>query len=177
MTYTFQSPEYATVQSGVDSNLNGDGLDRSIINPSGDPRTGSGVTPLNAAGQVVPAGDASIVAYVATNPKARYITAGLGASPNSGRNTFPLGHTNNFDAQIKKRLAFGETKSFEIGASASNLFNHSQFVGGYISDVSYFQTNAVSRNFLVPSSVFFGRYDQFLPSNSREVQIVARFVF
>ena len=35
-TYTFQSPEYATVQSGVDSNLNGDTAgDRAIINPAG----------------------------------------------------------------------------------------------------------------------------------------------
>jgi hypothetical protein len=50
-------------------------------------------------------------------------------------------------------------------------------VGGYISDVSYYQTNLISRNFLVPSNVFFGRYDGFFPSNSRQVQIVARFVF
>ena len=27
-TYTYQSPEFATVQSGIDSNLNGDALDR-----------------------------------------------------------------------------------------------------------------------------------------------------
>ena len=109
MSYTFQSPEYATVQSGVDANLNGDALDRSIINPSGDAHTGSDVTGLNAAGQAVDAGSPSIVAYVANNPNARYIVAGLGALSNSGRNTFPLDHTNNFDAQIKKRLKFGET--------------------------------------------------------------------
>ncbi len=83
MTYTFQSPEYAVVQSGVDSNLNGDALDRSIVNPTGDPRVGSGVTPLNAAGQVVAAGSPSIVAYVANNPNARYIVAGLGARSNA----------------------------------------------------------------------------------------------
>ena len=49
-TYTYQSPEYATVQSGVDSNLNGDRLDRAIINPAGSDSVGSNVTP-NAAGQ------------------------------------------------------------------------------------------------------------------------------
>jgi hypothetical protein len=176
MTYTFQSPEYATVQSGVDSNLNGDTLDRAIINPAGNANVGSGVTGLNAAGQPTSSA-ASIVAYVANNPNARYVVAGLGALSNSGRNTFPLDHTNNFDAQIKKRLNFGEARSFEIGISAYNLFNHSQFVGGYLSDVSSYGTNAISRNFLVPSSVFFSQYHGFFPSNSRQAQVVARFVF
>jgi hypothetical protein len=165
------------VQSGVDSNLNGDSLDRSIINPAGSATVGSGVTGLNAAGKAVAAGSASIVAYVANNPNARYVVAAAGALSNSGRNTFPLDHTNNFDAQIKKRVNFGESKSFEVGISAYNLFNHSQFVGGYLADVSTYQTNAISRNFLVPNNVFFGQYQGFFPSNSRQMQIVARFVF
>ncbi len=43
--YTYQSPEYATVQSGVDSNLNGDAAgDRTVINPHGNKSLGSGVT-------------------------------------------------------------------------------------------------------------------------------------
>ena len=33
---------------------------------------------------------AGIVAYVATNPNARYILAGLGSYANGGRNTFPM---------------------------------------------------------------------------------------
>jgi Carboxypeptidase regulatory-like domain/TonB dependent receptor-like, beta-barrel len=177
MTYTFQSPEYATVQSGVDANLNGDALDRAIINPAGAANVGSGVTALNAAGQTVAAGSASIVAYVANNPNARYIVAEKGARSNSGRNTFPLDHINNFDAQVKKRINITESKTFEIGASAFNVFNHSQFIGGYISDVSSFGTASISRNFLVPSSPFFSHYDGFFSSNSRQMQIVARFVF
>lgn len=70
-TYTYQSPEFATVQSGVDSNLNGDAAgDRAIINPNGAANVGSGVTAYNAAGQKVAANSASIVAYVANNPNA-----------------------------------------------------------------------------------------------------------
>jgi hypothetical protein len=177
-TYTFQSPEYATVQSGVDSNLNNDTAgDRSIVNPSGAANTGSGVTPLNAAGQVVAANSASIVAYVANNPNARYIQAGAGAFANAGRNTLPLDHTNNFDAALMKRINFSEAKRFDFGVQAFNLFNHSQFVGGYISDVSYFQTNAISRNFLVPGNATFGQYQGYFPSNSRQLQIVVRLVF
>jgi Carboxypeptidase regulatory-like domain len=177
-TYTFQSPEYATVQSGVDSNLNNDTAgDRAIINPAGAANTSSGVNPINAAGQVVAANSASIVAYVAKNPGARYIQAGAGAFANGGRNTLPLDHTNNFDAALMKRINFTESRRLDFGVQAFNLFNHSQFVGGYISDVSYFQTNAISRNFLVPGNATFGQYNQYFPSNSRQLQIVVRLVF
>ena len=74
--YTFQSPEYATVQNGVDSNLNGDAAgDRAIFNPAGVPGTGSGVTALtNTAGETV--------AYLANNPNAQYIQAQMGAMGN-----------------------------------------------------------------------------------------------
>jgi hypothetical protein len=177
-TYTFQAPEFATIQSGVDSNLNNDSAgDRAIINPSGAANVGSGVTAYNKAGQVVAAGNAGIVAYVANNPGARYIQAALGALSNSGRNTFPLDHTNNFDAALMKRVNLTESKRFDVGVQAFNLFNHSQFVGGYLSDVSTFGTNAVSRNFLIPGNVSFGNYKGFFSSNSRQLQLVAHFVF
>jgi len=176
-TYTFQSPEFATVQSGVDSNLNGDSLDRSIINPAGAANVGTAVTAYNAAGQKVATGDASTVAYVANNPNARYIVAQSGALSNSGRNTYPLDHTNNFDFALMKRINISEAKRFEFGAQAYNVFNHSQFVGGYLSDVSTYQTNAISRNFLIPGNSAFGGYQQFFPSNSRQMQLVARFIF
>ena len=40
-TYIYESPEYVTVQSGLDSNLNGDSAgDRAIVNPAGIGNTG-----------------------------------------------------------------------------------------------------------------------------------------
>ena len=181
-TYTFQSPEYATVQAGVDSNLNGDSAgDRAIINPAGAANIGSGVTGYNALGQVSTGDD--IVAYVAKNSGARYVVAGAGARSNSGRNTFPLDHTNNFDFALTKRINITERFRFDIGAQAFNLFNHAQFVGGYLNDVNPYSTASISRAFLVPSSASFGAYNQgtpdvgFFPSNSRQVQLVAHFVF
>ncbi len=178
MTYTFQSPEYATVQDGIDANLNNDATgDRAIINPAGVDKTGTGVTGLNSAGKAVPAGDPSIVAYVANNANARYVVAGVGALSNGGRNSFPLGRTNNFDASLTKRIDFTERTRLIIGAQVFNLFNHSQFTGGYLSDVSYFKTNGISRNFLVPNNSAFGQYNNFVPSNSRAVQLVAKFTF
>lgn len=177
-TYTFQSAEYVTIQSGVDSNLNGDPTgDRAIVNPAGAGNTGSGVVGLSAAGQTVVAGSADIVAYLATNPNARYITAGLGALANAGRNTFPLGRTNNIDAALMKRIGLSKNSRFEIGAQAFNLFNHPQFTGGYLSDVSPFSTAAVSRSFLTPGSPAFGQYNDFVSANSRMLQLVARIVF
>jgi hypothetical protein len=181
-TYTYQSPEFATVQSGVDSNLNGDSAgDRAIINPAGNAHAGSDVVGYNRLGQVSTGGD--IVAYVATNPGARYIVAGLGALSNSGRNTLPLDHVNNFDVALVKRINVTERFRFDIGAQAFNLFNYAQFVGGFLNDVTPFPTSAVSRAFLVPSSSQFGAYNQgtpevgFFPSNARQLQLVAHFIF
>ena len=185
-TYTFQSPEYATVQDGVDANLNADPTgDRTIINPAGAANVGSPVIGLTATGAQVTVGSscaqtaacAGVVAYLATNPNARYITAGLGALSNGGRNSFPLGRINNIDFSLMKKLNFTEVRRIEFGAQFFNLLNHSQFTGGFLSDVQPNSTAAISRNFLVPSSSSFGAYQQFFPSNSRTMQIVARFIF
>jgi hypothetical protein len=175
-TYTFESPEYATVQSNLDSNLNGDSAgDRVIVNSAGAANVGSGVTGYNALGQVATT-SGSIVAYVANNSNARYIVAGSGALANSGRNTFPLHRINNIDLSVKKRFTFAERYSFEIGAQAYNVFNHPQFTGGNTDDVaSNGYINA--RNDLVPSDPLFGRFDQFYSSNSRFVQVFGRITF
>lgn len=177
-TYTFQSPEMATVQDGIDANLNGDATgDRTFINPSGAANLGSNVVGLSATGATLAAGSPNIVAYLATNPGARYITAGLGTLPNGGRNTLPLGRTDNIDLSLMKKINITEIRRFEIGGQFFNLFNHSQFTGGYLSDVQPNSTAAISRSFLVPSSSSFDAYQQFFPSNSRQLQLVARIIF
>lgn len=178
-SYTYQSPEYATVQSNVDSNLNNDTAgDRTIVNPGGSSNVGSGVTAYNAAGQVVKFGDPSTVAYVANNPNARYIEAGLGARANAGRNTFPLKPTNNIDMGLSKRFNFTERVRFEITGQFFNLLNHPQYTGGYLTDVAATGANQiVSRQDLVPQNPLFGRFDQFYSSNSRFGQLAAKIVF
>ena len=184
-TYTYQSPEYATVQSGIDANLNGDTLDRSIINPAGNFNVGSAVTGYTATGQAVAASTScaagaackQIVAYVANNPNARFVTAGLGALANAGRNQYPLDPINNFDFALMKRLNIKESKKFEIGIQTFNLFNHSQFIGGYISDVAPKDTHATSTAFLQPRNADFGDYKAYFSNNARQAQIVARITF
>ena len=178
-TYTYQSPEYATVQSNVDSNLNGDTAgDRTIINTAGQATLSSAVTPYNAAGQVVPMGSASTVAYVAQNPGARYIQAGVGALANAGRNTLPMKPTDNIDVSLVKRFNITERVRFDIGAQFFNVLNHSQYTGGYLSDVASSGANqTASRNDLIAGNPLFGRFDQFYSSNSRFGQLSAKITF
>jgi hypothetical protein len=176
-TFTYESPEFATVQSGLDSDLNGDSAgDRTVINPSGSSKLGSGVTGYNAQGQAQPSGNGSIVAYVANNPNARYVIAGSGALANSGRNTFPLHPTNNIDMAVKKRFALTERFQASIGAQFYNVVNHAQFTGSHVSDVNPYEYIG-ARNDLVPSDPLFGRFDQFYTSNSRTVQVAVHLNF
>ena len=179
-TYTFQSPEYATVQSGIDSNLNNDSAgDRTIINPAGNANVGSNVVPYNAKGQI--SGTASkpgadTVAFVATNPNARFVVAGAGALANGGRNDFPLKRTNNIDLGVSKRFNFTERVRLEVTAQFFNVLNHPQYTGGYLTDAAGSQ-QINSRSDLIPSSSTFGRFDLFYSSNSRLGQLSAKIVF
>jgi hypothetical protein len=176
-TYTYETPEYATVQSNLDTNLNNDSAgDRVIVNPAGQANLGSGVTGYNALGQAVAAGSGTIVAYVANNANARYIVAGSGALANGGRNTLPLKPTNNIDLSVKKRLNLGERYKFDVGAQFYNVFNHAQYTGSHVSDVASYGVIG-ARNDLVPSDPLFTRFDQFYTSNSRSIQLVAHIVF
>jgi len=84
---------------------------------------------------------------------------------------------------LTKRINITERFRFDISAQAFNLLNHPQFVGGWLNDVTPYGTASISRSFLVPSSSSFGAYNQgtpevgFFPSNSRALQLVARFSF
>jgi hypothetical protein len=153
----------------VDSNQNGDTVDRTIVNPSGISNVGSDVTALkNTAG--------ATVGYLAKNPNARYIRAGVGAYPNAGRNTLQMPGINNFDLSLAKKFNFTETKFFEIRGDAGNLFNHPQYTAGYINSVRLTQ-QTTTNIFLVPSAPAFAQWSQNFPSNSRTMQLVAKFVF
>ena len=169
-TYTAESGELATAQSGTDSNLNGDSAgDRTIINPAGTVNLGSNVTALtNSAGDTV--------AYLAANPNARYIKAGQGALANGGRNTVAMPGINNFDFSIGKKFSFTEHKSLEIRADFANLFNHPQYTAGYVNSIRL-TSQTTNNTFLLPTNAGFQDWAGNFPSNARTGQIVAKFVF
>jgi hypothetical protein len=184
-TLSLESGEKATVLSGLDANLNGDPApDRSIINPAGIVDTSSLVTPLlrscpafNEDGSCSISDAARIVGYVATNPNAQYIQAGLGALSNAGRNTLQLPAIKNLDFSIFKNFAMGEgSKKIQLRADLYNAFNHPQYVPGSVNGVEPITTTGVAQintvgqtDFDVASHVF--------SSHPRVIQLALRFDF
>jgi hypothetical protein len=170
--YTFQSSQYFTPQSGVDSNLNGDSApDRTIRNPNGVRGTGSAVVPLmNSAKQ--------IVAYQAVNPNAEYIEAGLGAVATDSRNSYPLPHINNFDFTALKRVTIWGERVFEFQAQAFNVLNHSQYIAGSINTVDSIGTfTSAQTRFVDAGNAAFNNPKLAFSNNARTLQLVAKFIF
>jgi hypothetical protein len=169
-TYTAESGEPVTPQSGTDTNLNGDSWpDRTILNPAGVANRGSDVQALtNSAG--------ATVAYLALDPTARYIRAGQGAFANAARNTLLMPGINNFDMSFAKKFSFSEARWVEFRGDLSNIFNHPQYTPGYINSVRL-TSQTTTRVFLLPSSDQFANWSGNFPSNSRTIQLVMRVVF
>uniref|UniRef100_Q01XC9 Cna B domain protein n=1 Tax=Solibacter usitatus (strain Ellin6076) TaxID=234267 RepID=Q01XC9_SOLUE len=134
--YIYETPEYYTVQSGIDSNFNGDAAgDRVMVNPNGTAHTGSDIYGLDRSGNRIavtaPAAQVNqVVAWVAVNPNARYIRAGYGTVPNAGRNTEAMQPINNIDLTLLKRFNITERLHLELSGQALNLFNHPQYIAG-----------------------------------------------
>ena len=184
-TVSLESGEQATVLSGIDANLNGDPApDRAIVNPNGVANTSSLVTPLlrtctafNEDGTCAIDDAARIVGYVATDPNAQYVQAGLGALSNGGRNSLLLPAIKNVDFSIFKNFAIGEgSKRIQLRADLYNAFNHPQYVPGSIDGVEPIATTGVAQintvgqaDFNVPSHVF--------SSHPRIIQLALRFDF
>jgi hypothetical protein len=168
--YTAESPEWVTPQSVADANLNTDAIgDRVIVNPNGTPGTGSDVKQLkNSAGQVV--------AYVAVNPNAQFIRAQQGALATSGRNILPTSPINNFDLNVMKTFTAGERYHVELRADFYNSLNHPQYTPGRLNSV-IFSSHAGETNYLTPGNTLFGKWDQVFASNSRTIQLAAKFNF
>jgi Carboxypeptidase regulatory-like domain/TonB dependent receptor len=181
--YTYESPEWADVQSALDSNLNHDSAgDRAILNPGGVAGTGSDVTALTAlsgpnAGQVV--------AYLANNPTAQYIRAGAGALATSGRNTLATRPTNDLDLGTYKDINITERFKFRLGAQFANIFNHPQYIPGSnpgfglgVNDVAGFSTiTGGYLNYLTPGNANFNNPKSVFASNARTIAIIAKFTF
>ncbi len=171
--FTYETGTLVTIQSSIDSNLNGDSAgDRAYVNPAGTANIGTTATALkNSAGQVV--------AFLAVNPNARYIQTPKGVYPNAGRNTAHLHPINNFDFSLLKRFnVHGEHQKVEFGARFYNFLNHPQYTGSRINDVaSVGYTGTQVHNFLNPASTTFYQPDLVFSSNPRYIQFSAKFIF
>jgi hypothetical protein len=187
--YTYESPEYATVLSNANSNLNGDStaIDRAIINPRGVKGTASAVKPIYATNlaSLCPTDDdptatqcdKNTVGYVAVNPNAYYIQAQAGTLPTGSRNTLPTRPINNWDLSLLKRLTFHEYYSFEVGAGAYNLFNHAQYTPGTVNNINSTSNTTTYINFQKVDNAFFGQPGKVFLNNARTMQLFAKFNF
>ncbi|HZY62009.1 MAG TPA: carboxypeptidase regulatory-like domain-containing protein [Edaphobacter sp.] len=189
--YTYESPEYATALSGVNSNLNGDSgtIDRPIVNPKGKRGTGSGVIPVYSNDPTLTATcptkddptatqcSGNLVGYVAIDPGAYYIQARAGTLPNVSRNTLPIRPINNIDISASKRFNITERTAIEFQAQAFNLFNHPQYIAGSLRDVGPVSTQTTSTQFQNVGSPAFNHPELLFKSNARLMQLAARFSF
>jgi len=183
--YFYESPELFTVQSGIDSNLNGDAAgDRAIANPNGGPsNTSSSVYGLTRGGAVVPvtaptAQIDTVAAWVATNPGARYIQAGYGAVTNVGRNTLPIRPINNLDLTLLKRFNLTERIHIDFSGEALNLFNHPQFIPGTVDQAQLPSNSTIFtpgvHSFVTTGSSTFDNPEATFSSNPRTLLITAK---
>ena len=134
-TYLAQSGQPVTPLSGTDANDNGDVAgDRTIFNPAGAGLTGSIVNPVcndgaGGATRIATAtsptcADGNIVGYLAANPSARFIQAGVGTIANVGRNTVSTPGLNIWNMSIFKTNHLTERASLQFRFQTYNTFNH-----------------------------------------------------
>jgi Carboxypeptidase regulatory-like domain/TonB dependent receptor len=204
--YTFQSPQYTSVQSVTDSNLNNDSAsDRVFINPNGVKGTGTGVVPLvntaiacpaNTTTRGVANGSSAVVVSCSGNTigysagalvgasgsqtfapsNAYYVQGGPGTNPTASRNTLPTGRENNVDLTAIKRLSFGERYKLELQAIAFNVLNHSQYLPGSLSTVNSVGSTG-SGNFDSVTSPQFNQKQLTFSNNARTMQLSGKIIF
>jgi hypothetical protein len=204
--YTFQSPQYTTVQSVTDSNLNNDSAsDRVFINPNGVKGTGTGVVPLvntsiacpsgtttrgiaNGTSNVVASCAANTIGYSAgaltgasgsqtfTPSNAYFVQGGPGTSPTASRNSLPTGRENNLDLTAIKRFSFRERYNLEVQVIALNALNHSQYLPGSLNTVNSIASTG-SGNFDSVSSPQFNQKQLTFSNNARTLQLSGKISF
>jgi Carboxypeptidase regulatory-like domain len=139
-SYLAETGQPVTALSGVDSNANGDGAgDRTVFNPAGAGMTGTGVnfvcnagaggatTIVSDSATCGTGNDANIVGYVAIDPTARFVQAGVGALATTGRNTVSTPGLNIWNIGAFKTTKLTERFTLQFRASTYNTFNHRNF--------------------------------------------------
>jgi hypothetical protein len=179
-----QSGQLVDIQSGIDSNRNGDNAgDRALFNPKGDPTKGSGVVGLTLVGGVVtqvPLGSSpntDVRAYLAINPNAGWVTTGFfakelanGGAGTAPRNAFRTRFTDNTSMVFLKNTRFGGEGRFnlQLGAEIHDVFNQrTRTIAG---------VGAGARSFALPNAAQFLNYD-FGVYGGRTIQLRAKFIF
>jgi hypothetical protein len=201
--FTFQTGEYATVQSGYDANLNGDAAgDRAFVNPLGKKGTGSDINEIwdpnlpssygsgptyhaSYGCENVYVGDGSqptctgdAVGWAPITPNTYYIAAGPGTIPNGKRNDLELPGIKDLDVSVQKRFALYKQTEFLFGAQIWNVINKSQYVPGSINNInSVGYTGTTQHEMLTPGNTLFNKPNEIFNNNARTMQLSLKFEF
>ena len=85
-------------------------------------------------------GSAAVAGYVAQNPSARYVQAGVGSRPTLGRNSFGTPGMNIWNMSVAKNTKLTERFSFQFRVDAMNVFNHRNYT---LAQPSVFQSGVI----------------------------------
>jgi hypothetical protein len=189
--FTYQSPEYATVQSGYDANLNNDTAgDRAFVNPAGKKGTGSdingiwdpnvpagyGCEDVTVGGVTTCVGD--FVGWAPVTANTYYVAAGPGTVPNGKRNDLALPGIKDLDASVQKSFNLYKQTKLLFGAQIWNVINKSQYVPGSINNInSVGYTGVTQLEMLSPWSPLFNHPEQIFNNNARSMQLSLKFEF
>jgi len=128
-----------TILNGSDNNANFDSAgDRPVLNPSAK---GNGVSQINYVCNAGPGGattivgstaacaggSSNIVGYVAKDPTARYVFAGLGTKSTVGRDSYRSPGMNVWNMGVQKDTAIKERVHCIFSVSAYDVFNHRNY--------------------------------------------------
>ncbi len=185
-SWLWQTGQPVTVQSGVDTNGNGDAAgDRALINPNVAPslvgstvsfvcrNAGTGATSVGANAAAC-GGAANVVGYVANNPSAYFVQAQSGVITNSGRNTVRAPGLNQWNMSFGKTTKLTEKVDFQLRADAFDVFNHRQFTPG---NTTVFGPGGAGSQYSNLTNINFLNAPIFFDGGSRTMQIVAKFTF
>jgi hypothetical protein len=187
-SYLAESGQPVTPLSNVDANANGDGAgDRTIINPAGVGLTGTTVLQVcndgaGGATRIVTSTSAAcassnVVGYLAANPTARFVQAGLGALANAGRNTVNSPGLNIWNMSLFKTFKFTENKAMQFRFQTFDTFNHQNYSMGLPSNNGALDqnsnTNPLNTSYIfVTSSQFLNKF--LFNGGSRTVELGLR---
>ena len=79
-----------------------------------------------------------------------------------------------------KRISITERYKVEFAAQAMNVFNHAQYIGGFIDKVDQVSSSAIDgsvRSYLIPNDPNFDKPSNVFSSNPRTMQLSLKFMF
>ena len=182
-TYVIQTGQPATARSITDSNGNLDTAgDRPVFNSAGNPHLGTAVSSVCWDGAVTSIGCADatqIVGYVANNPNAAFVQAGVGARSTVGRNTLTTPGRNNWDMAVFKNTYITENKYIQFRAEAFNVFNHPQysFANPGVYPIAGIDDSAINASGYVDVRGALFLDPKQLNGGSRQIQLGMKFIF